>query len=280
MIFCQKLDDSVQKNNSLMCVGLDSDYEKIPEHLKQGEFSVYDFNKAIIDATADLVCAYKPNLAFYESYGAKGVKQLKMTCEYIAARHPEIVIIIDAKRADIADTNKAYARYVFDYLLGDAVTVHPYMGGESLAPFLTRKEKGCIVLCRTSNPGAGEFQDLLVNGEPLYKYVARRAAGKWNANGNCALMAGATYPTELGEIRGVAGEMPILIAGIGAQGGKLDEAMKAGLNSKGGGLIINASRSIIFDADGEDFALKARAKTEELKNLIHTYRLNIINSNL
>lgn len=272
MTFQQKLDTVVSKNNSLVCVGLDSDYEKIPASLKRAESPVYEFNKAIIDATADLVCAYKPNPAFYEAQGAFGVEQLKMTCDYIRLRHPEVALIIDAKRGDIANTNRAYAKYVFDYLGGDAVTLHPYLGKEALQPFLDYAEKGCIILCRTSNPGAGEFQDLLINGERLYAHVACRVVEEWNANGNCLLMVGATYPKELAEIRAIAGEVPILVAGIDTQGGAVEEVLKDGLNAQKAGLIINASRSIIFSSGGEDFVQVARGKARHLREEVNRYR--------
>lgn len=272
MTFQQKLDAIVTKNNSLLCVGLDSDIEKIPEHIEKGEHPQSTFNKAIIEATHDLVCAYKPNTAFYESRGLPGIEALKRTCDYIKEKYPDIVIILDAKRADIGSTNEGYVKFAFDYLGADAITLHPYLGREALAPFLDRKEKGSIILCRTSNPGAGEFQDLKVQDKPLYQIVAEKVANDWNENGNCALVVGATYPDELAIVRRLVGEMPILIPGIGAQGADVEKTVKAGVNSKGTGAIINVSRSVIFASNGEDFGQIARTETEYLRNSINTFR--------
>src|SRR5882724_2853458 len=226
MNFQDKLNKSIEKNNSLVCVGLDSDIDKLPESIKTKDNPQFAFNKAIIDATHDLVCSYKPNSAFYEARGDRGVGELKMTCDYINQTYPEISIILDAKRADIGNTNEGYAKFCFDYLQVDAVTLQPYLGGEAIKPFLARADKGTIILCRTSNPGAGEFQDLLVipNGvegshttKPLYKIVAEKIVKEWNKNGNCMIVVGATYPEEMAEIRQLAGDMTFLVPGIGAQ---------------------------------------------------------------
>ncbi|EKE14665.1 MAG: hypothetical protein ACD_12C00352G0001 [uncultured bacterium] len=244
MTFQEKLDRIVKKNKSLVCVGLD-----------QNQLS---FNKTIIEATHDLVCAYKLNTAFYESIGHEGVNALKDTCDYLVKKYPEIPIIIDAKRADIGNTNKGYVQFVFTYLGADAVTVHPYLGEEAIRPFVDQKDKGIIILCRTSNPGAGEFQDLLVDGKPLYKIVAENVAKRWNKNKNCMLVVGATYPDELKEVRKIVGDMTILVPGIGAQGGDLEATLKAGLNSKKQGLMINSSRGIIFAENPRDEAMKLR----------------------
>src|SRR3990167_7438964 len=186
MRFKDKLKAISIKNNSLVCVGLDSDISKIPEFIRKGEHPQSTFNKAIIEATHDLVCAYKPNTAFYESRGARGIEALKITCDYLITHYPEIPIIIDAKRADIGNTNKGYAKFVFDYLNADAITVHPYLGKEAMAPFLERKDKGIFILVRTSNPGAGELQDLIVEGKPLYQRLAENIVKDWNYNDNCA----------------------------------------------------------------------------------------------
>lgn len=272
MTFQQKLDAIVKKNNSLVCVGLDSDVEKLPNFLKKEDYAQYDFNRAIIDATYDLVCAYKPNSAFYEAQGNKGLVELRMTCDYIAQKYPEIPIILDAKRADIGNTNKGYIYSAFEYLKADAITLSPYLGKEALTPFLKREENGCIILCKTSNPGAGEFQDLEINGEPLYKIVAKKVATEWNTHNNCLLVVGATYPDELKEIRQITGDMTFLVPGIGAQGGEVEKTIKAGLNSKKRGLIINSSRGIIFASNGPDFADKAREETKKLKDEINKYR--------
>lgn len=271
--FQKKLDAIVKKNNSLVCVGLDSDINTIPAYIRNGPHPQSTFNKAIIGATHNLVCAYKLNTAFYEQRGHHGIEALKMTCDYIHENYPEIIIIIDAKRADIGNTNKGYVRFIFDYLEGDAVTLHPYLGREALSPFLERKDKGCIILCRTSNPGAGEFQDLEIVGQPLYKIVAEKIVKEWNKNNNCLMVVGATYPKELAEVRTIAGDMTFLVPGIGAQGGDVEKTVKAGLNSKKAGMIINSSRGIIFASSGKDFAQKARLKAQKLKDSINQYRI-------
>src|SRR3989344_5720374 len=204
-----------------LCVGLDSELEKIPESLRKGTTReiLLNFNRAIIDATKDIICAYKPNSAFYEAHGDKGFAALRETAQYILERAPDVPIILDAKRADIGNTNNGYVDSIFRHLQMDAVTVQPYLGSEALKPFLEQKNKGIFVLCRTSNPGAGELQDLMIDGVPLYEKVARLVAEKWNTNGNCGVVVGATYPEALREIRAIIGNMPILIPGVGAQGG-------------------------------------------------------------
>jgi orotidine-5'-phosphate decarboxylase len=255
MNFQQKLEAAIQKTNSLVCVGLDSDITKLPERVKTGPHPQATFNKAIVYATQDLICAYKPNVAFYEARGAEGIEELKMTCDYIREHYPELLIILDAKRADIGNTNEGYVAFAFDYLGADAITLHPYLGREAIKPFLDRKDKGCIILCRTSNPGAGEFQDIETNeGKPLYRVVAEKIASEWNYNENCALVVGATYPDEIAIVRSIVGDMPFLIPGVGAQGGDVEATVKAGIDSKKQGAIINASRSIIFASNGFDYA--------------------------
>lgn len=272
LTFQKKLDKIVKKNNSLLCIGLDSDFEKIPTYLKKEKNAVFKFNKAIIDKTHDLVCAYKPNSAFYEAYGADGIKQLKMTCDYLRKKYHDIIIILDAKRGDIGSTNEGYIKYVFDYLGVDGLTIQPYLGKESVLPFLALKDKGLIVLCRTSNPGAGEFQDLEINKIPLYKIVAQRVLKLWNKNNNCLMVIGATYPKELAEIRKISGDMTFLVPGIGVQGADLEKTVKAGLNSRKAGMIINSSRGIIYASNGSDSAAKAREEATKLKDQINFYR--------
>lgn len=272
MTFKQKYDAITGKNNSLVCVGLDSDLNKLPEAVKKEKYPQFAFNKAIIDATHDLVCAYKPNSAYYEAYGSEGIRALKMTFDYLRQTYPDIVTILDAKRADIGSTNEGYVTYAFDYLGADAITLHPYLGSQALKPFLDRVDKGCIILCRTSNPGAGELQDLVVNGEKLYQVVARKIASNWNKNGNCLLVVGATYLDELSQVRAIAPQMTFLIPGIGAQGGDVEKTVKAGRNTKGAGMIINSSRGIIFASKDDDFAQRAREETEKLKNEINKFR--------
>lgn len=272
MDFKRKLEAAMAKNNSLLCVGLDPDMDKLPEHLKTDSQPYFTFNKAIIDATADLVCAYKPNSAFYEARGAAGIEELFLTCQYIRENYPEIPIILDFKRADIGNTNNKYAEFAFDYLSVDAITVHPYLGQEAIQAFLDRKDKGVIVMGRNSNSRAGEFQDLEVNGRKLFLQVAENVATKWNANGNCLLVAGATYPEELAEIRAVVGDMTLLIPGIGAQGGDIAKTIQAGRNSAGRGMIINSARDIIYAGNDEDFAQAARARATQTRDEINKYR--------
>lgn len=265
MNFQDKLNTIVEKNNSLVCVGLDSDFSKLPESIKQLENPQFEFNKKIIDATHDLVCAYKPNSAFYEARGEQGVKELKMTFDYINNTYPEIVTILDAKRADIGNTNEGYVKYVFDYLQADAVTLQPYLGGEAIKPFLDKINKGIIILCRTSNPGAGEFQDLLIDNQPLYVHVAHQVVEQWNTNNNCLLVVGATFPEELKEVRKIAGDITFLVPGIGAQGGEVKAVVKAGLNSKKSGMIINSSRGIIFSENPREETIKLRDEINKYK---------------
>ena len=282
MTFQEKLDKIVEKNKSLVCVGLDSDVARLRASFAEvatkaeqdfGEAKQFLFNKPIIEATHNLVCSYKLNTAFYESIGHEGIKALKDTCDYLIKKYPEIPIIIDAKRADIGNTNNGYVQFVFTYLGADAVTVHPYLGEEAIRPFLQCKDKGIIILCRTSNPGAGEFQDLYLShgrGQDkklLYQIVAENVVKKWNKNKNCMLVVGATYPDELKKVRKIVGDMTLLVPGIGAQGGDLEATLKVGLNSKKQGLIINSSRGIIF-------AKNPRDETIKLKNEINKFLIN------
>lgn len=257
----EKYNARVDKVNSLLCVGLDSHHERLPKRFKSAPHPQFAFNKWIIEQTHEYVSAYKPNIAFYEARGTAGLADLRMTVDYLQMHHRDILTICDAKRADIGSTNAGYVAAVFDELGFDAVTLNPYLGQEALMPFLSRVDKGCIFLCRTSNPGAGEFQDLLVGGEPLWAVVARRISTTWNTNGNCMLVAGATYPDELRHIRAITGEMTLLVPGVGAQGGDAARTVRAGLNRQGKGLIINSSRSVIFS---DDPAETARSLCDEI----------------
>lgn len=271
MNFQNLLDKAINKSGSLLCVGLDPVVDKMPAHLK-GQDAIFEFNRQVIDETADLVCAYKPNTAFYEAYGSDGIEQLKKTCDYI--KKAGVPLIVDAKRADIGSTNEGYVSFVFDYLGADAVTLSPYLGAEALRPFLDHHDKGLIILCRTSNPGAGEFQDVVLNNEQkFYQIVAEKVSKKWNTKGNCLLVVGATYPQELADLRQSLGdEMTFLVPGIGAQGGDVEATLKAGLNKAGRGLVINSGRSVIYAGAGPDFAAKARLAAESLKSEINNYR--------
>ncbi len=272
MEFKNKLAAAVMQNDSLLCVGLDPSFDRLPNHLKGQSDAIVSFNKAIIDATADVVCAYKPNSAFYEAEGAAGIKQLHATCHYISENYPHIPIILDFKRGDIGNTNQAYAKFAFDYLGVDAVTLQPYLGRDAVQSFLDYTDKGIMILVRTSNPGSGEFQNLEVAGTKLYLKVAEAVSNNWNTNNNCQLVIGATYPEELAELRQLVGDtMIFLVPGMGAQGGQAD-LLKGGLTTKGDGLIINSSRETIYASDGEDFAEAARAKAVELRDTINGYR--------
>ena len=233
MTYYQKLSASINKQNSLVCVGLDSNLNILPKFLLENRYPQFAFNKAIIDATHDLVCAYKPNSAFYEVQGEYGILQLKMTCDYLKEKYPKIPIILDVKRADIGESNDRYDKFTFEYLGADAITLHPYLGHEALEPFLKRTDKGCYILCRTSNPGAGEFQDLMVNGKPLYQVVAKRVATVWNKNKNCGLVVGATYPGEIRIVRRIAPNVQLLIPGVGAQGGDLRKSVQYAADKSG-----------------------------------------------
>lgn len=263
--------------NTLVCVGLDPVYERLPASVRQGvspEDAFFTFNRAIIDATHDLVCAYKPNSAFYEALADGGMQALIKTVAYIKQTYPHIPIILDAKRADIGSTNSGYVQAAFDAIGANAITVHPYLGKEALAPFLARKDKGILVLVKTSNPGSDEFQNLPVGNkqEPLYQVIARHVAEDWNTHGNCALVVGATYPSELKQVRAIVGDMPILIPGIGAQGGDLAATVVAGKDSRGHGMIISSSREIIYASNDENFAQAAREATMSLRDKINSYR--------
>ncbi len=267
MNFTEKLNSAVSKNNSLVCVGLDPDPEMFPD-----AESVIEFNKAIIDATADLVCAYKPNFAFYEAFGGQGFAALKETVNYIPK---DIPVIADAKRGDIGNTARAYAKSVFDNFNFDAVTINPYMGYDSVAPFIEYRNKGIFILCRTSNAGSGDFQSLSCVSDgrniPLFQMVADRAS-QWNKYGNVGLVVGATYPEELQLLREIYPEMLFLIPGIGAQGGDLEKAVRNGKDSGGEGIIINSARQIIYASRGADFATAAHKAAMDLRDRINSFR--------
>ncbi|MCX6957459.1 MAG: orotidine-5'-phosphate decarboxylase [Verrucomicrobiae bacterium] len=259
------------------CVGLDSELEKTPPAVQHrnsdGSLAIKEtivaFNRAIIEATHDLICAYKPNTSFYEAHGLAGIAALEETMRLFHTIAPNVPIILDAKRGDIGNTNNGYIASAFDHLKADAITLHPYMGKKSLQPFLDRADKGIIILCRTSNEGADEFQNLSIDGEELYKKVARQISSHWNQNNNCGLVVGATCPNELREVRQIVDTMPLLIPGIGAQGGSVEETVRAAKDSHGAGMIINSSRGIIFASKEKDFAEAARRETDKLHHLIH-----------
>jgi orotidine-5'-phosphate decarboxylase len=252
---------------SLVCVGLDPEIERFPAHLRARPDAILTFDRAIIDATADLVCAYKPQIAHYAAVGAED--QLQDTLRYIRERAPGVPVILDAKRGDIGSTAEKYAREAFERYGADAVTINPYLGGDSAEPFLQYADKGIVILCRTSNAGSGEFQNLQVGDRKLYQIVAERVAGEWNSRGNCLLVVGATYPGELADIRARTGEMTFLVPGVGAQGGDVEEAVRYGRAKQGAGLVINSSRGILYAGSGDDFAAAARRATLELRAAIN-----------
>ncbi len=257
----EKYDRRADAVESLLCVGLDSAVERLPDRFRSADNPQFAFNQWIIEQTHPYVSAYKPNIAFYEARGDQGLQDLKLTLDYLHANHPDILTVCDAKRGDNSTSNKGYVTGIFDWLGFDAVTLQPYMGSTVLQPFLERSEKGCIILCRTSNPGDDELQALMIDGKLLWQVVAEKVRDQWNTNGNCMLVVGATVPDELRQVRALVGDMTILVPGIGAQGGSVEAAVTAGINSTGKGLIISASRSVIF---ADDPAAEARALRDEI----------------
>ena len=268
--FIEQLERAWDVNGSLVCVGLDPEIERFPPQVVDQASPIFQFNKAIIDATADLVCAYKPQFAHYAAYEAED--QLERTIDYIHRTYPGIPVILDSKRGDVGNTAERYAIEAFERYHADAVTVSPYLGGDSIEPFLKYEEKGVIILCRTSNPGAGDLQDLEVGGRRLFHIVADLAARRWNTRGNCALVVGATYPRELAEVREIVGNMPFLVPGVGAQGGDVAQAVQSGQTAAGAGLVISSSRGILYASSGEDFVSAAREATLRLRDQINASR--------
>ena len=270
MSFVVALKNRWSDANSLVCVGLDPEPSKFPAHLNDDSDAVFAFCRAIVDATADLVCCFKPQIAHFAALGAEDA--LTRLIAHIHAAHPGVPVILDAKRGDIGSTAQNYAIEAFDRYGADAVTANPYLGRDSVQPFLDRKDRGVVILCRTSNPGAGDFQDLDVNGRPLFKRVAEAVANDWNANGNCMLVVGATWPEQLRDVRTIVGDMPLLIPGVGAQGGDIEAVVTNGRTADGGGLVISSSRAILYASNGADFADAARAAMMELRDAINRYR--------
>ena len=272
--FIDRLRQASREANSLVCVGLDVNPASMPLTIQRHLNPILDFNKAIIDATADVVCAYKPNLAFYEQLGPAGMEILAETVKHIPRGK---IIIADAKRGDIGNTAKAYAKALFEVYGFDAATVSPYLGRDSLQPFLDYTDKGIFVLCKTSNPGSAEFQNLAVKSEdgvvrPLYEVVADRVTS-WNEHGNCGLVVGATYPDELTRVRRIAPDLPILIPGIGAQAGDLEASVKNGVDANGELALITSSRAIIYASASDDFDLAARRAAIALRDAINRIRM-------
>ncbi len=270
MSFIKTLREAQKKNQSLVCVGLDPELSKFPMHLKNHSDALFEFHKAIIDATADLVCCYKPQIAHFAALSAED--SLQKIIAYIHKTYPDIPVILDAKRGDIGSTAERYAIEAFERYQADAVTLNPYLGRDSIQPFLDRKDKGVILLCRTSNNGANDFQDLISDGKPLYQHVANTVARQWNDHGNCMLVVGATWPKQLAEVRHIVGDMPFLVPGVGAQGGDVAAMVKNGKTAHGDGLVISSSRAILYASSGEDFANAARNATLALRDEINRNR--------
>ena len=270
--FLQLLSDAWETNNSLLCVGLDPTPEKLPTHLRglPVEQAFYTFCVGIIDATAEHACSFKPQIAYFAAHRAESV--LEDIIRYAKTKYPHIPIILDAKRGDIGSTAEQYAIEAFERYQADAVTVNPYMGFDSVQPYLAYSDKGVVILCRTSNPGGSDLQFLPVDGQPLYQIVARKVANEWNSNGQCALVVGATFPNEIAQVREIVGDMPLLIPGIGAQSGDLAATMQAGQTANGTGVIINSSRAIIYASAGEDYAHAAKKIARQTQAAINALR--------
>jgi orotidine-5'-phosphate decarboxylase len=268
--FIAKLKARWQAANSLLCVGLDPDPARLPQSLRGRPEALFEFGRAIIDATHDLACAFKPQIAYYAAQRAE--EQLRRTIDHLRRHYPDIPVILDAKRGDIGSTAEQYALEAFERYGADAVTVNPYLGGDSIAPFTRYRDKGVVILCRTSNPGAQDLQDLEIGGEPLYARLARQVAREWNANGNCLLVVGATWPEQMRRVRELVGDMPFLVPGVGAQGGDVQALVGAGRTADGTGLIVNSSRGILYASGAADFAQAARTAALSLRDEINRYR--------
>ncbi|MGH8783364.1 orotidine-5'-phosphate decarboxylase [Paraburkholderia sp.] len=268
--FTQTLNDAWQRTNSLLCVGLDPDPAKFPSAFASRADAIFDFCRAIVDATAPYASSFKPQIAYFAAHRAED--QLEQLIAHIHVAHPGLPVILDAKRGDIGSTAEQYAIEAFERYRADAVTVNPYMGFDSIEPYLEHPGKGVIVLCRTSNPGGSDLQFLDTAGRPLYQAVAQLAAQKWNASGELALVVGATFPKEIEVVRGIVGDMPLLIPGIGAQGGDVEATVRAGRTANGTGMLINSSRAIIYASKGDDFAQAAAAAAKQTRDTINASR--------
>lgn len=268
MSVVKELQKIQQKNKSMICLGLDLDPKLMPPDYAGSMKSMFEFAHRIIDATTELVCAYKPNLAFFERHGAEGISLLRLILERIPE---DIPVILDGKRGDIGNTASHYASFLFEYLRGSWVTLNPYMGYDSLRPFIEYKDKGAFILCLTSNPGSKDFQTLKVDGKPLYQVVAEKVLF-WNKEQNCGLVVGATHPEQLRDVRQAAGDMPLLIPGVGAQGGSLEEAATLGTDNFRKTAVINVSRSVLYATQEKDFAQRARSELISLNGVIEKLR--------
>ena len=267
--FRERLAVAIERHDSLVCVGLDPVPERLPQGISRDADGIVEFNRRLIEATADLACCFKPNFPFYGALGARGVEALQQTIDAVP---DEVPVLLDCKMGDIGSTAERWAHMAFAELGADAVVINPYMGSDAVAPFLECGDKGIFVLCHTSNPGAADFERLPVEGSPLYEHVALKAL-EWNrAHGNCGLVVGATQAGSMARLRQLAPHLPFLVPGVGSQGGDLEGAVSDGLCADGSGVLINASRSIIFASDGADFTEAARRATEGLRNQINAVR--------
>lgn len=275
MDFMQALRERWSAADSLVCVGLDPEPARFPARFTNDPDAVFAFCRDIVDATAQYVCCFKPQIAHFAALGAEDA--LQRLIAHIHAAHPGVPVILDSKRGDIGSTARHYAAEAFDRYAADAVTANPYLGRDSMQPFLDRADKGVVILCRTSNPGAGDLQDLIVDaddgvGRPLYQHAAEKIAREWNGNGNCALVVGATWPGQLREVRAIVGNLPFLVPGIGAQGGDVEAVVTNAKTADGTGLIVSSSRAILYASEADDFAEAAAQATCSLRDGINRYR--------
>jgi orotidine-5'-phosphate decarboxylase len=270
MTFMEALRARWERSGSLVCVGLDPEPAKFPARFAGDADAVFAFCRDIVDATAAYACCFKPQFAHFAALGAEGA--LARLVAHVHAAHPGIPVILDAKRGDIGSTARHYAAEAFDRYGADAATVNPYLGRDSLQPYLDRADKGVVVLCRTSNPGAGDLQDLVVDGRPLYQHVAEKVARDWNGHGNCMLVVGATWPEQLREVRAIAGDVPFLVPGVGAQGGDPEAVVRNARTADGTGLVVSSSRAILYASSGDDYAEAAAAAARELRDTLNRAR--------
>ncbi len=268
--FMDRVQTRWQHADTLVCVGLDPEPAKFPSKFAYDPDAIFNFCRDIIDATAPYVCAFKPQIAHFAAAHAE--EALRMLIMHIGFRYPDIPVILDSKRGDIGSTAQHYASEAFDRYCADAVTVNPYLGRDSVQPFLDRADKGVVILCRTSNPGAGDLQDMVVGGRPLYQHVAEKIARDWNDNGNCALVVGATWPEQLRDVRALVGNVPFLVPGIGAQGGDVQAVVTNAKTADGTGLIISSSRAILYASNNNDYADAAANAARDLRDEINRYR--------
>jgi orotidine-5'-phosphate decarboxylase len=264
--FTERLKRRWSTAQSLLCVGLDPDPKRLPAHLRERKDGIYAFCAAIADATAQYACAFKPQIAYFAANAAED--QLQQLIRHLKQAHPDVPVVLDAKRGDIGATSELYAREVFERYDADAVTLQPYQGLDAIAPYLAYPGRGAFVLCRTSNSGGDALQNLDVGGEKLYERVARLVSGAWNTTGQLGLVVGATYPAELARVRAIVGDMPLLVPGIGAQGGDVDATVNAGRTANGTGMLINSSRAILYASSGEDFAQAAANAARDTRDQI------------